>query len=113
MLSDKALQDVFFNPQQAVDPVLAAVFVQQIGSYPPGALVRLQNGEIGVVSKRTENNQAPQVHALVNPSGAPLLPHPPIRTTDDPEFHIQAVLHEDDAAIRFSMKQIWGAQASL
>jgi hypothetical protein len=35
------------------------------------------------------------------------------RRTDQPECSIIEALTEDQAELRFSMKQIWGAQAAL
>jgi HD-GYP domain-containing protein (c-di-GMP phosphodiesterase class II) len=113
IVADKALQSIFDNPSNAPDPVLAAAFVQELGNFPPGAFVRLNNGEIGVVSKRAGNRRPVVVHALVSATGVPLLPFPVARETDDPAFKIKEVLHEDQAGIRFSMRHIWGAQASL
>ena len=113
MLPDKALQEAFDNPQQKVAPELASVFIEQLGAFPPGSYVRLRNGEIGVVSQRPQGGHASIVHVLISASGVPLLPDPVAREADGPMFQIQEALHEDDAAIRFGMKQIWGAQAAL
>jgi HD-GYP domain-containing protein (c-di-GMP phosphodiesterase class II) len=113
MLPDLALQELFINKPGNLDPKLIDPFIQQLGPWPPGTFVRLKNNEIGVVSKRPNSDQVAQVHALISPRGVPLLPFPVVRDADGPLFQIREALHEDDAAIRFSMKQIWGPQASL
>jgi HD-GYP domain-containing protein (c-di-GMP phosphodiesterase class II) len=113
VLPDKALREIFHHPQHVIDPDLAHAFTSQLGSYPPGTFVRLENGEIGVVSKRATFPRALTVHALIGPTGVPLLPFPIERETGQLIFQIQTALHEDEAGIRFNMKQIWGPAASL
>ncbi len=111
MLADQALQETCHKHPLA-DALMQAV-AQEIGPYPPGCYVRLQNGEVGVVSKRPQAGKPTIVHVLINTSGVPLLPDPIVREAAGPLFAITAVLHEDEASIRFSLKQIWGNQASL
>lgn len=49
-----------------------AALIKAVGLYAPGTLVRLANGEVGVVAKRGPNANAPVVAALLGKSGAPL-----------------------------------------
>jgi HD-GYP domain-containing protein (c-di-GMP phosphodiesterase class II) len=111
ILPDQALRAVLSDPALPVDKELATHFARELGSYPPGSLVRLQNGEIGVVRQRTGNG-ALGISSLRDGAGIALTPAAP-RSTQDAQCGIAAVLTEDEAAVRFSMKQIWGAQASL
>lgn len=117
ILPDLALRNIFLEPKSPIDPVLAEQFVRQLGKYPPGSLVRLHNGEIGVVTQRGLDADGIQVHALRDSAGvaipaatlAALAP----RSTSAPEFAIAESLHEDDVGVRFSMKNVWGDQARL
>lgn len=88
------------------DPPLIEQFGAQLGTYPPGTLVRLANGETGVVAIRG----ALHVQALRGADGTPISL---MRRTDEPGNAIEAALHEDDAQLRFSMKTVWGELASL
>jgi HD-GYP domain-containing protein (c-di-GMP phosphodiesterase class II) len=88
------------------DPALIGQFGAKLGAYPPGTLVRLANGETGVVAGRS----ALSVHALRDAHGAPMSL---VRATDHPDYAIDAALHEDDARLRFSMKTVWGELAAL
>lgn len=114
ILPDQALKHLFQDPSQMVDPVLAEQFALQLGAYPPGSLVRLRNGEIGVVARRDRDIH---VHALRDAAGnaipAASLAFMPLRSSSEAEFQIAEALHEDEADVRFSMKHIWGEQASL
>jgi hypothetical protein len=74
--------------------------------------VRLANGESGVVTQRDAGDGVVEVHCLRDRAGKsfPATVH---RRTSEPECSIAEVLSEDQAELRFSMKQIWGAQAAL
>ena len=111
-LPSTALREIFLERGKSVDPMLAAYFIKVLGIYPPGTLVRLNNGEIGVVSRKGEGATTPIVHALVGPSGV-LLSIPVRRDTANEPFTIKEALHADQANIRFSMQQVWGDEASL
>jgi HD-GYP domain-containing protein (c-di-GMP phosphodiesterase class II) len=113
-----ALRDIPAQPDERLKQTLA----DELGPYPPGTLVRLENGETGVVSRRlapdgtTASLPLPvlpvlQVHALRGPGG-PLQP-PLVRLTSETGCAIAQALHEDEAGLRFSMKHIWGADAAL
>ena len=115
ILPDQALRSTFIDADPPVDPELARHFIEQLGKYPPGCLVRLQNGEVGVVTRRVANDDGHEelgVHCLRDSTGAPMAT-PALRRTGERECGIAEVLSEDQANIRFSMKQIWGPQASL
>lgn len=112
MLPNAALRDIFLDGGKSIDPVLAAQFIKELGIYPPGTFVRLINGEIGVVSKKGGCATTPTVHALVGPRGAPLA-FPIKRDTAKEMFAIKESLREEQAAIHFSLRQVWGNEASL
>ncbi|MET0265958.1 MAG: HD domain-containing phosphohydrolase [Duganella sp.] len=112
ILPDQALRKLRDDRDSPVDADLLEVFSKELGDYPPGCLVRLANGETGVVSQRARHGDgALQVHSLRNADGAALAP--PLLRIAQGEHAIAAALGEDEAALRFSMKQIWGSQASL
>lgn len=112
VLPNLALREIFLERGKGVDPALAAHFIKVLGIYPPGTLVRLNSGEIGVVSKRVVGTATPIVHALIGPRGAPLS-FPIKRETDREMFAIRETLTEEQAKMRFSMHQVWGDEASL
>ena len=112
MLPNAALRDILLEGQSTIDPKLAAFFIRVLGIYPIGTFVRLLNGEIGVVTRKGVNTTTPIVDSLVGPRGAPL-EVVLRRDTKDERHAIREVLTEDQAAILFSLDQLWGRVASL
>jgi HD-GYP domain-containing protein (c-di-GMP phosphodiesterase class II) len=107
-----ALRDVFIKNGKPSDPMLAAYFVKELGTYPIGSLVRLQSGEIAVVTKRGKAPAAPGVHAIIGPRGAPLS-FPIARDTGKDLYLVREAVAGEAATIRFSMQQLWGNEAAL
>jgi hypothetical protein len=50
------------------DP-LAAMLIKEFGIYPPGSLVRLASGEVGIVVRRGSSANSPLVATLTDPQG--------------------------------------------
>lgn len=107
-----AMRDVFLAGGKAGDPMLAAYFIKELGTYPPGTFVRLQNGEIGVVTGKGASPAVPIVHALIGPRGVPLS-FPIKRDTAKQLYGVREPLGDDQAMLRFSLQQLWGDEASL
>ncbi|MFL6657907.1 MAG: HD-GYP domain-containing protein, partial [Massilia sp.] len=64
LLPPLALSKLEGESEMPVDPAVIAHFSKEIGVYPPGTLVRLENGELGVVSSRQDQAGALRVHVL-------------------------------------------------
>ena len=112
MLPHLALHKLCTDCDVPVEPGLAEQFTREIGPYPPGTLVRLQNGEVGVISARADVQGALAVHALRGPDGK-AMPVPLVRMTSEGGCGIEEALHEDQANLRFSMKAVWGELAGI
>ena len=85
-------------------PQLVRAFVDVLGAMPPGTLVRLADGGVGVVSARQPDGPLVRVLRGADGSGHE-------QTLTAPA--IDCALHEADARLRFSMTAVWGAQAAL
>lgn len=112
LLPNAALRGLFIDGGKTIDPQLSTYFVQELGIYLPGTAVRLQNGEIGVVTAKGRAPNTPIVHALIGPRGAPLS-FAIKRETSKELFAVREAIHPEQLAIRFSMQQLWGAEARL
>ncbi len=66
-----AARAVFLDELGQPDEAGAAL-IKAVGLYPPGSLVRLANGEVGMVVKRGFSANEPLVAALIGKSGNPL-----------------------------------------
>ena len=50
-------------------PAVPRALLELLGKYPPGTLVRLDNNEVGVVTRRANQSRGPFVQAIFNPRG--------------------------------------------
>lgn len=112
LLPPAALTRLAAEHEMPVDHTVQAHFSEQLGPFPPGTLVRLENGEMGVVSSRRNERGEARVHVLRGADGRPF-PLAEMRLDSEPGCTIAEALHEDCAKLRFTMKHIWGDLASL
>ncbi|WP_171014026.1 HD domain-containing phosphohydrolase [Chitinivorax sp. B] len=110
-LPNAVLRDILLESGHAIAPDIAAHFIKIIGIYPPGTMVRLANGEIGVVSKRAENAATPWVHAVIGPFGADL-EFPIRRKTSDALYAIREAVDPRKYRMPFRMFPVWGKEAA-
>jgi HD-GYP domain-containing protein (c-di-GMP phosphodiesterase class II) len=112
LLPDAALAKLAGDGAADSDPMLAAAFRQMLGPYPPGCLVKLENGETGVIAHRDIASGLLEIHCLRDAAGRGL-PQAVQRRSSDSGCGIALALSEDEADLRFGMKQVWGALAAL
>jgi HD-GYP domain-containing protein (c-di-GMP phosphodiesterase class II) len=72
--------------QEAGSPVATAL-IKSVGVHPPGELVQLRSGEVGIVKRRAAKGPAPLVASLSNRQGQPVA-GTVVRDTAEPEFAI-------------------------
>lgn len=71
--SATALKILYENSGSQFDPKLVVKFIECIGIYPPGALVEMTSGEVGVVlSVEPENRLLPKVALLLDENKHPI-----------------------------------------
>ena len=58
MSPDQALKQMLAQSGTHFDPVLLKVFIQMLGAYPVGTLLKLDTNEIGIVAHACEDHQA-------------------------------------------------------
>lgn len=110
-LANIALREMFMERGQTVDPVIAAYFVREVGIYPPGTVVKLTNGETGIVSKAGDAAASPWVHSLIGPRGAPLS-FPIRRKTSESLYNVHDVLDPRKLDFPIRLQAIWGSDAA-
>ena len=82
------------------------MLIKEIGIYPPGTFVRLSNGETGLVIRRGEAANTPDVLSLLNPSGMSY-GEPPVRTTARKPYDVIAVIPRENIKIQINIEKIW------
>ncbi len=72
---DHAIRILVKEKGKAFDPLLVKIFVDMMGLYPVGTLVRLATGELGVVYEQVEGDAAcPRVKIIRDPDGREVEP---------------------------------------
>jgi HD-GYP domain-containing protein (c-di-GMP phosphodiesterase class II) len=107
-----ALKALFLDQAKKVRHGLASQFIKAVGVFPPGTLVRLQNGEIAIVTRRGESASRPQVCAVVRTGGTPHLV-PVSRDTGLPMYAVCEVLDWSALGKPPSMESVWGKVAAV
>jgi hypothetical protein len=106
-----ALKALFLDQAKKVRTGLASQFIKAVGVFPPGTPVRLQNGEIAIVTRRGESASRPQVCAVVRTGGTPHLAPMP-RDSGLPQYAVCEVLDWSALGKPPSMESVWGKVAS-
>lgn len=104
-LAKDALREVFMQRGAEIDADLAGIFIKEMGIYPPGAFVKIANGDTAVVLKRGKNGTSPIVKCIIGPRGAPL-PFPVTRDTSQNGFEIREMVQRDPI-LKLTPRQIW------
>ncbi|MDY0014127.1 MAG: HD domain-containing phosphohydrolase [Rhodocyclaceae bacterium] len=103
-------QHVFGPDLGRVDQTLARMLMGRLGAFPPGTLVRLAQGEVAVVSRRSPSaGMAPrEVLALTGPQGRPLASPRP-RPISPREGRILGYAHDAQSRLTVTdWRQLWG-----
>ncbi len=107
----KALRDIFMQRGSTVDENLAQMLIKEIGIYPPGAFVMLNNGEVAVVLKHNAKQaNCPTVLSVISPRGLPY-EIPRKRDTEQEQiFAIEKVVSRPEN-LKVNIHQFWGIDA--
>jgi HD-GYP domain-containing protein (c-di-GMP phosphodiesterase class II) len=88
---NEALKVLLGRSATRQDSELSRALVKLTGMYPPGTLVRLANGEKGIVTKHTLHAMQPIVSALISGNGI-RFPEPRKRVTGSQQYAVAEVL---------------------
>jgi HD-GYP domain-containing protein (c-di-GMP phosphodiesterase class II) len=104
----KALRDIFMQRGSSVDENLAQLLIREIGIYPPGAFVMLNNGELAIVLKHNASKaDCPRVLSIISPRGVPYEIPRKRDTEQEHVFAIEKVIPRPKL-FALSLEQIWG-----
>jgi hypothetical protein len=106
MLPNVVLKQIFMDKDKGVDAKLAALLVKAVGVYPPGSLVVLANGDVGVVVKRTPSASQPIV-MCVKTWRNEILGRPRKRFTSEPTHAITRLLPLSELGFEPDPNLLW------
>ena len=102
------LREVFQERGKRFDEKLCVLLVKLMGVYPPGSIVKLNNGEIAVVVKRAEAHERwPTSAAILGSHGNPYT-YAKLRNGNDPQFAIHTSVALD-RYLQLDLHDIWRA----
>lgn len=87
-------------------PAIPKALLHILGDFPPGILVRLENNEVGVVTRRPVRARGPFVKAIFGPRGNRYTGTFE-RDTSEPDFGIQS-LEEPEIMPSMDFSLVWG-----
>ncbi len=105
-LAKDAMRELFMKRGADTDGELTQVFIKEMGLFPPGSFVKLQNSETAIVIKRGGSATTPLVKSVVGPRGAPL-DRPIVRDTAESEFTIKEIAPRDKI-VGINLRSLWG-----
>ncbi len=103
----KAMGEIFIGREANFGGALCNALVSELGLYPPGAIVRLTNGEVAVVKARGEKNTEPLVFSVYDASGMPFM------SPRERDFRLagcavkEPVAHAECRAVALIMRRLW------
>lgn len=103
----QASRVLFTDPGMTTANPFIAVLIKEVGIYPPGSFVKLANGEMAVVYKRSNSAHTPVVLSLTNSKGTPEM-KPIRRDTAREEYSIKSVVPRDQVNLRINPASLWG-----
>ncbi len=103
---NRAARESFLSMGGQENP-LAAMLVKEIGIFPPGAFVRLANGEVAVVLRRGKLATTPTVYSVSNSNGVPYV-EPVRRDTSRKDFAIDSIVPRQSVMVRINPSRLFG-----
>ena len=91
LLNKATLRDILLKRGSEIDEEFAISIVKELGIFPPGAFVRLKNGEIAIVIRRGINPKFPIVKAVLGMRGNHYIT-PVNRETSIEQFEIHDII---------------------
>lgn len=105
MTAQESLRLLLTKRSADIDPALAQLLVKKLTLYPPGAFVRLVNGEKALVIRRGEGVMTPKVKSYTAPNGVPLKVVV-LRDCSNKDYAIKEMLPRDKD-FKLGLEELW------
>lgn len=106
LTGNEAIKEIFTIFTAANGNPFGELLVREVGMFPPGTLVKLANGEFGVVFKRGRTARCPQVATLVDAKGL-RCNKTLFRDCAEAEFAIAAVIAQEKSMTKVPLEKLW------
>lgn len=106
----RLIQHVFGADLERLDQTLVRLLMGRLGSFPPGSVVRLSNGEMAIISRRANdaNGMPREVLAFLDANGRPQ-DTPRARKIGPRDCRIQGYAHDDQPRLpAYDWQPLWG-----
>lgn len=107
----RAIKELHERAGKAIDAPLISTLIATTGIFPPGAYVRLQNGETAIVVRRLLDPKHPVVFALHQDNTAPYDPPRKRLTASMRDYEIIGDVHPDKVRGKVDPEFLWPPSA--
>lgn len=101
-----AARELYVKAGGADNPYVGAI-IKQMGIFPPGAFVKLANGDTGIVVRPGETANTPEVHSLISADGW-VFPDPVPRDTRRAEFKVTTAVAQGNVLVQLNRRKLFG-----
>ncbi|MFT3736976.1 MAG: HD domain-containing phosphohydrolase [Rhodocyclaceae bacterium] len=107
MTAAEAAKQLYLALGQGKECPFPGLLIKELGMFPPGSIVKLANGEVGVVWRRGAQSATPLVAALINAKGLAQMNPVKRDTAAAPEFKVVATLPRESTMLNINFDQLW------
>lgn len=108
----RAIKEMHERSAAAIDPGLIGTLIAAVGLFPPGAFVRLANGETAIVVRRLIDPKHPVVYALHQDTTTPYTSPKKRMTASHRDFEIVADVKPESVQVKIDPEILWPPSAA-
>lgn len=105
--ANQVAKELFVQESRGGQNPVPGTIIKEIGIYPPGSFVKLQNGETAIVVRRGENANTPIVFSIASGKGTPYV-EPQKRETWRKDYGIAGMVPSEKVITRIDIPKLWG-----
>ncbi|HEY4039969.1 MAG TPA: HD domain-containing phosphohydrolase [Burkholderiaceae bacterium] len=107
----RAIKELHERAGNAIEPGLIGALIATVGLFPPGAYVRLANGETAIVVRRLLDPKHPVVYALHQDTTAPYETPKKRLTASHRDYEITSDVKPEAVRVKIVPDQLWPPSA--
>jgi HD-GYP domain-containing protein (c-di-GMP phosphodiesterase class II) len=107
----RAIKELHERAGSAIEPGLIGALIATVGLFPPGAYVRLANGETAIVVRRLLDPKHPVVYALHQDTTAPYESPKKRLTASNRDYEIVSDVKPESVRVKIVADELWPPSA--